>query len=201
MPSSQKATQPYQELYKKFNTYLPVDSSIINALEKISTIKTIGKNEYLSSIYDHQRHIGFVIDGILRVYHLNENGTENNKNFFTKNDLFITSLDEKKDSSVFIQTITQCEMILFDYDDFMKLSADHDILESIFNKMFIDYMNKKQQREIELLSLDAKDRYIQFVKNHPALSKILPQFHIASYLGITPTQLSRIKRIFHNQHM
>jgi CRP-like cAMP-binding protein len=128
------------------------------------------------------------------VYHIKEDGTEYNKNFFTKNDLFMTSLDERKDSSVFLQTITQCEVIIFNYNEFMTLSIKHRNLEQVFNKILLDYMTKKQKREIELLSLEAKDRYKQFVKNNPTLSKNLPQFHIASYLGITPTQLSRIKK-------
>ena len=128
------------------------------------------------------------------MYHLREDGTEYNKNFFTKNDLFITSLDETKDSSVFIETITQCKVIIFNYGEFMALSIKHRILEKVFNKILLDYMTKKQEREIELLSLDAKDRYIKFVNNNTYLSKNLPQFHIASYLGITPTQLSRIRK-------
>ena len=106
----------------------------------------------------------------------------------------MTSLDEKRDSSVFIQTITKCKIILFDYNKFIELSLKHKFLEKILNKILLEYMTKKQQREIELLSLDAKDRYIQFVKNNPILLEKLPQFHIASYLGITPTQLSRIKK-------
>jgi len=135
-----------------------------------------------------------VIKGIIRVYHLREDGTEYNKNFFTKNDLFMTSIDKTKDSTVFIQTITQCKVIIFNYSEFMALSIKHRVLENVFNKILLDYMNKKQEREIELLSLDAKDRYIKFINDNTDLSKKLPLFHIASYLGITPTQLSRIRK-------
>ena len=184
----------HQNLYEKLNNYRTIDSTIISSLEKILKYRTIEKNEYLSEIYENKRQIGFVIEGIIRVYHLKVDGTEYNKNFFTKNDLFMTSLDEKRDSSVFIQTITKCEVILFDYNEFMTLSIEHRSLEQIFNKILLEYMNKKQQREIELLSLEAKDRYMKFIENNTILSKKLPQFHIASYLGITPTQLSRIKK-------
>ncbi len=191
----------YQDLYKKLNTYLTIDTYTTSALETILKTKTVDKDKYLSKLYENQRQIGFVVDGIIRVYHLNENGTEYNKNFFTKNDLFMTSLDGKKDSSVFVQTITKCKIIVFDYDKYIELSLKYKNLEKVLNKILLEYMTKKQQREIELLSLDAKDRYIQFVKNNPVLSEKLPQFHIASYLGITPTQLSRIKKQLNNQHM
>ena len=191
----------FQNLYKILNNHLTIDSNIENSLEKILKIKTIDKNEYLSKMYEDKRQIGFVLNGIIRVYHLEENGTEYNKNFFIKNDLFMTSLDEKKDSSIFIQTVTKCKIIVFDYEEFIELSLKYNVLEKILNKVLLNYMVKKQQREIELLSLDAKDRYIQFIKNNSILSKKLPQFHIASYLGITSTQLSRIRKQLNNQHM
>lgn len=184
----------YQDLYKKLNNYTHIDSNSFDSLKKILKFKTINKDEYLSKIYDNRRQIGFVLEGVVRVYYLKEDGTECNKNFFTKNDLFMTSLDETRDSSVFIQTITECEVILFDYDAFMTLCIAHRNLEQALNKILLEYMNKKQTREIELLSLGAKDRYLKFLKENTLLSTLLPQFHIASYLGITPTQLSRIKK-------
>ena len=181
-------------MYKKLNDYSAIDQNTLDALEKILKLTAIDQDEYIPKIYDNTRQIGFVIEGIIRVYHLREDGMEYNKNFFTKNDLFMTSIDEAKDSSVFIQTITQCKVITFNYDEFMALSEKHSILEKVFNKILLDYMTKKQEREIELLSLDAKDRYSKFVNDHADLSKKLSQFHIASYLGITPTQLSRIRK-------
>ena len=84
----------YKALYKKLNDYIDIDSNTLNSLEKILKFKTINQDKYISEIYGNTRQIGFVVEGIIRVYHLREDGTEYNKNFFTKNDLFITSLDE-----------------------------------------------------------------------------------------------------------
>jgi len=201
MKTTQKETKSYQDLYERFSDYAPIDLDALNALEKILEFRRIDKDEYLSEIYDNTRQIGFVIEGVIRAYHLKEDGTERNKNFFTKNDLFMTSLDETKDLSVFIQAITECEVVLFGYDAFMALSTHHRSLEQVFNKVLLEYMNRKQQREIELLTLEAKDRYSKFIESNMELSKKLPQYHIASYLGITPTQLSRIKKQFNHQHM
>lgn len=190
----ERETQNYQELYKKLNSYINLDSNTLDFVEKISNIKTIQKDEYLSEIYDDKRQIGFVLDGIIRVFHLDEKGKEYNKSFFIKNDLFMTSLDEKKDSSVFMQTLTQAKVILFDFEVYTELSVKHRSLEQVLNKVLLEYMQKKQQVEIELLSLTSKDRYSQFIEKNKFLSQQLTQYHIASYLGITPTQLSRIKK-------
>ena len=183
------------------NNYYHVDIDVLDALEEILQFKTIDKNVYISQLYEKKRYIGFVLDGIIRVYHLNEDGIEYNKNFFIKNDLFMTSLDEGADSSVFVESITKSHVILFEYQEYMKLAEKYEVLETVLNKILMEYMTIKQKREIELLSLDAKERYAMFMKNDPILSKVLPQFHIASYLGITPTQLSRIRKAYTSQHM
>ena len=51
----------------------------------------------------------------------------------------------------------------------------------------------KEKREIELVTMEAKDRYVIFQEEHPQIEQLIPQYHIASYLGISPTQLSRIR--------
>jgi CRP-like cAMP-binding protein len=52
---------------------------------------------------------------------------------------------------------------------------------------------RKEKREIELVTLEAKERYAIFQQEHPQLEQLIPQYHIASYLGVSPTQLSRIR--------
>jgi hypothetical protein len=54
-------------------------------------------------------------------------------------------------------------------------------------------MTRKEKREIELVTLEAKERYAIFQQEHPQLEQLIPQYHIASYLGVSPTQLSRIR--------
>lgn len=187
----------HDRLYSKLSDYGNLNENIIDDLEKILELQVISKDEYLGKLYESKRKIGYVIDGLIRVYYLDEKGKEYNKNFFVKNTLFMTSLDNSEGLSVFFQSLVKSTVIIFDHDKYMRLSEKYPVLETILNKILIEYMYKKEQREISLLSLNSKDRYMKFMIENPILSKKLSQFHIASYLGITPTQLSRIK----NQHM
>lgn len=180
-------------LYNKLNNYVPITKETLTELIKIAKIKTFQKDEYLSKDTD-KKQLGFIIDGFIRLYHLSYDGVEFNKTFFIKDDLFMTFLDENNDLSLFTQTITPCKIMLFDYDDFMRLTIEYRSLEQLFNKVLLEYLKKKQQKEIELLSLEAKERYLKFIEENPILTQQLAQYHIASYLGITPTQLSRIKK-------
>jgi hypothetical protein len=66
-------------------------------------------------------------------------------------------------------------------------------LERFARKLAESYFVLKEKREIELVLLEAGERYLIFQKEFPGLENRIPQYHIASYLGITPTQLSRIR--------
>ena len=72
------------------------------------------------------------------------------------------------------------------YDSIPKIERLSRILAEHF---FVD----KEKREIELVMLGASEKYEIFKKEHPNLENLIPQYHIASYLGISPTQLSRIR--------
>jgi CRP-like cAMP-binding protein len=67
-------------------------------------------------------------------------------------------------------------------------------LERVGRRLAEFYFVDKEQREIEIVLLDAEKRYQIFLQQYPGLSQLIPQYHIASYLGVTPTQLSRIRR-------
>lgn len=73
----------------------------------------------------------------------------------------------------------------------MKNNQD---IERLARKLAELFFVQKEQREIDIVLLDADKRYLLFQKEFPGLENMIPQYHIASYLGITPTQLSRIRK-------
>ena len=69
-------------------------------------------------------------------------------------------------------------------------------MEKVARRLAELYFVNKEQREIEIVLWNADERYIIFQRDYPQLEQIIPQYQIAFYLGITPTQLSRIRRKF-----
>ncbi|MCH2084086.1 MAG: Crp/Fnr family transcriptional regulator, partial [Saprospiraceae bacterium] len=67
-------------------------------------------------------------------------------------------------------------------------------LERLGRKIAEFYFLEKEQKEIEMALLDADKRYLILRKRFPTIENIIPQYYIASYLGISPTQLSRIRK-------
>ena len=78
------------------------------------------------------------------------------------------------------------------YDQFPEL-------ERLSRKIAEYYFLEKEKKELEIVLLDASQRYRLFQKEFPTLEQLIPQYHIASYLGISATQLSRIRHQFANK--
>ncbi len=86
-------------------------------------------------------------------------------------------------------------IISFDYRNYRQLIQDNDDLKNFH----ISYLEKnwvidKEKREIDIVMKDAASRYLELLEQHPDFDKRVPLIHIASHLGITPTQLSRIRK-------
>ena len=152
------------------------------------------KNEFLLKEGACAKYIYFLNDGVVRVFY-NNDGNEYNKTFFMPG-MFptaITSLIQDAPAQIYFQALTDCRLTRFSYQGFRALFEKHRSLESLLLKIMEIQWVKKEQHDIEMVTNDAKDNYLIFKKKFPTLENIIPQYHIASYLGITPIQLSRIR--------
>ena len=83
--------------------------------------------------------------------------------------------------------------MIADFTRITQLYDSHPKIERLARILAEQFFVQKEKREIELVTLEAKDRYRIFQEEHPQLEQLIPQYHIASYLGVSPTQLSRIR--------
>jgi len=153
------------------------------------------KYDFFAKNGEYAKKMGFVKSGVLRAFFQKDNGEQYNKTFFTEGDFFgaYSSLISGEKNLIDIQCLTNCELLIADYPSFRQLFDKHPKIESIARIMAEQFFIQKEKREIELVTLEAKERYQIFQKEHPGLGQQIPQYHIASYLGVSPTQLSRIR--------
>ena len=132
---------------------------------------------------------------MFRAFLTTDNGTEYNKTFFGTGTFIValTSLVSGQTNRIDIQALTPADLLVFDFQRFTRLYDQHRDLERIARRMVEFEWVKKEQREIALVLDDATTRYTAFHREHPDLENQIPQYHIASYLGITPIHLSRIR--------
>ncbi len=181
-------------ILKSINNIHPLSDEASNDLKKLFRDKELDRNEYLLQEGERAFYINILVEGIVRVYYSND-GNEYNKNFFVQNSFptAITSLLSKSASQLSFQALTKCRLIQFSYQSFRELFIKHRSLESLMLTIMEGEWIKKEQHDIRMVTNDATTNYLIFRDEYPGLENLIPQYHIASYLGITPIQLSRIR--------
>jgi CRP-like cAMP-binding protein len=160
--------------------------------------ETLAKNQFFAKENEIARKIGFLETGVVRAYFVNHEGKEYNKQFFVGQSVIgaYSSLLTTKPNLIAQQALTDCVIYTCNYADLIALFDTHQDLERLTRKIAEYYFIEKEKKEIEIVLLEAAQRYIIFQNEFPTLEQIIPQYHIASYLGVTATQLSRIRHQF-----
>jgi CRP-like cAMP-binding protein len=152
-----------------------------------------------SNFIDHgtvPRRIAFVSSGLFRYYYIDEKGNEYTKGFFPELS-FITSytaMIKNKPSHYTIEALEDSQIVAFDYHDWQALYKGHPCWSALLVSLLEKGFSKKENRERELLLFDAEARYRSFLNEYPHLETRIKQHQVASYLGITPVALSRIRK-------
>ncbi len=138
---------------------------------------------------------GFVVSGVLRLFYTDAEGNEFNKSFCMARD-FVASYSAlllNRESRLSIQALEPTTLMIINYNGFLELASNQLCWEVLSKKIAEQLYIKKEQRESELLLDSAEVRYLNFLRTYPNLENVIKQYHIASYLGITPVSLSRIR--------
>lgn len=174
----------------------PISQSTWEQVQAVFTPVQLKKGDYFIREGQLAREIGFLGNGVIRAYYRNAAGQEYNKHFFTT-PCFIggyASLITGKPNVIAQEALTDCSVLSAPYVPFRQLFDTCPDLERAARILAERFFVDKEQREIEIVQLDAEARYRLFRERFPELEAGISQYHIASYLGVTATQLSRIRR-------
>jgi len=163
-------------------------------LSKVSLRKYL-KGQFTVQQNDVCKNLNFVISGCLKTFYIDTEGQEHIVLFaiedWWSSDLgsFITQAPADYN----VQCLENTTVIQFSHDNLEELYIQIPKLERLFRKMLEKALVATQQRIIRSFSLSAKERYIKFKELYPKIDQRIPQYMIASYLGITKEFLSKIK--------
>ncbi|MEH6536232.1 MAG: Crp/Fnr family transcriptional regulator [Psychroserpens sp.] len=163
-------------------------------LSKVSLRKYL-KGQYVVQQGDVCRYSGFIISGCTRTFYVDDDGEEHIVMFSIENwwASEIGSFVSQKPSDYNVQCIEDTELIQLLFEDQEELFKAVPKLERFFRLILEQAFVASQKRIVSSFSLSAKDQYIQFTKQYPEIEKRIPQYMVASYLGITKEFLSKIK--------
>lgn len=154
------------------------------------------EGEYVIEAGEVVTHIGFLTDGLARYYYLTREGKEFNKSFALPGHPLtsIISLITGEPAPFFIQALAPCDCLFLPYERMVALSDRYPDWNHLGRKLLERLAIKKERREADFLLLTPQERYQQFLKAYGDLAASIPNYHIASYLGVTEVALSRIRK-------
>ncbi|MDX2302971.1 MAG: Crp/Fnr family transcriptional regulator [Microscillaceae bacterium] len=177
------------------NSISPISKDTEIALSRLFEKKVIDKDYIIVKSEEISKELFFLEEGVIRTYITNDTGIEYNKAFDIPPAITCgyASLITGKPSKVNLQSLTKCILWVANYHTIKELYRNHPDLERFARIAAELSFVEKENRELEMALLNADIRYEYFKKQFPQLEQMIPQYHIASYLGISPTQLSRIR--------
>lgn len=178
----------------------PITDEAWEDLSALFNAKSVQRNDYLLREGERAHHVYFLEEGVVRVFYTKD-GSEYNKTFFVDG-MFptaITALTTGNAAHISFQTLTDCKLIQFPYAAFRALFEKHTCLMALMLAIMEHQWVKKEQHDIHMVMNDAKTNYLLFRETYPGLEAVIPQYHVSSYLGITPIQLSRIRAQLRNE--
>jgi CRP-like cAMP-binding protein len=168
----------------------------VDLLKSFFIPKKLRKRQYILQEGDVCKYLMFVEKGLLRMYHVDDKGAEHMIQFawegwwmadtysFLSGDISQYNIDAIEDAELLMITLPNFEAMLLQLP----------VMERYFRILFQNNIISKERRLINTISYSAEEKYKRLVATHPEMIQRIPQNLIASYLGLTPETLSRIRK-------
>ncbi|PZX94515.1 Crp/Fnr family transcriptional regulator [Flavobacterium aquariorum] len=185
------------EVFAKYlRNQIQLNDEELEMIQKVCVTKRLRKNQYLLQEGDVWRFNAFIINGCLRTYSINDKLQEHIINFAIEN-WWIgdrESLLNGTPSRFNIDAIEDSEVLLISKENFKMLMKSIPQFQELVNLIIERSFAASQDRINNSISLNAEEKYTRFLEKQPQIAIRVPQHMVASYLGITPETLSRIRK-------
>ncbi|MGB4400752.1 MAG: Crp/Fnr family transcriptional regulator [Daejeonella sp.] len=192
------ADQPSQPepLIAYFRQYFPLNAVEKSEAGKFFTERTIRRRQFILQEGDVCNHFTFIVSGCFKMYAVTEDAKEHILQFSTENEWIsdLNSFYSREPSKLFIEALEPALILQIKHQDLLHLFTSHHKFDRNFRIVVERAYIQLQERMLANISSSAEQRYEQFLKNNPELARRLPGTQIASYLGITPEFLSKIRK-------
>ena len=182
------------ELAAEFN--LEFGEEILSQAVDIAQFKVIPKGTIIKNIGDEAKTVGIVLDGLIRSYYIDNDGNDITRGFGAAGSMVMDEGMLGYDEYICMwETIEESTLMIFEVKNLKAFVHSSERLKSIWIDSLESGLRYKLYRENGFLVENATERYLHFRKQYPQLIGRVPQKHIATYLGIAPESLSRIRKV------
>jgi len=186
-----------ENLTSHFAQYIPLKEVEKNEVKQRFIERKVKRRQFILLENEFCRHYTFVVSGCFKMYKVHDNAGEHIIQFAAENEwiMDISSFHYGKESRLYIEAIEPSVILQIDQANLIYLYHNYPKFDRIFRIMIENKHNELQNRVLQNISSTAEERYFSFLEQYANLSNRLPNTLIASYIGITPEFLSKIRRI------
>ena len=186
----------YPELFRQLEEKIVLTDKEKESIPTFFETKKLRKRQYLFQEGDYCKNLAFVSKGALKSYTIDDKGQEHISLLAWEgwwvSDFKSFICDEK--AILFIDAIEDSEVLLISRSNYERLLVEIPSMERYFRILFQNSLVTKDRRLISSNTYTAEEKYLHLIKMYPFISQRIPQNLIASYLGLTPETISRIKK-------
>ena len=186
----------FDGIVQNVGRYVDLSAKEIEAFKTILVPRQLKKREYLLTPGQICEAQSYVVSGALRNFYVSPDGAEHTLQFAVE-DWFISdfgSYVQRQPATLYIEALEDSALLQLNYDDVEQLCADHPKFERFFRLVAQKAFAFSQLRVLDNLGLSARERYESFNGLYPQIVQRVPQYTLASYLGMTPEFLSKIRK-------
>ncbi len=172
-----------------------LDREIISEVVNNSIFRIIPKGSILRNVGEEANNVALVLNGICRAYYVDGDGNDITRGFAPAGTMCMDEgLFGYSESIATWETLEESTLMIFKTKKIKDLVYDNNQLKDMYITLLENALRYKLYRENGFLVENATQRYINFKKHYPELCKTVKQHYIATYLGVTPESLSRIRK-------
>ncbi len=185
-----------ESLFKFIQSNAVISEAIINEIVKHFEVKNVRKDDFILSAGKICNEYMFLEEGYIRTYIYDYNGCDVTTNFYFKNQPVFdaSSFFFRSTSKENIQALTDCKGWILSYDTINNLFHSIPEFREFGRLMLVKEFCTLKERMLSALTETAEERYLTLIQNNPDIFQYSSLKNIASYLGITDTSFSRIRK-------
>jgi len=186
----------YQSIFNNIQRYVELNSEDEQEFTSILRKTRVKKRQFIVQPGFTCTHQTYVVKGAFRAYFVNSDGIEHTLQFAI-DDWFISDFNSyitQTPASLFVEAIEDSLILQFEYIDAEKLCSSNPKFERFFRIVAQKSFAFAQRRILSNLGKTAEERYLEFNSTYPDIVQRVPQYALASYLGMTPEFLSKIRK-------
>lgn len=183
------------EIADLISRFLPLTEKERETIAAGIPIKSFEKGSFLLREGQISKESYFNIEGIVRKYYLVE-GEEKTTEFYLEEEAIssLQSYNQKVPAKHYLECIEDCRLAVLTYEKEQELFKTVNGFESLCRVSIEEELGAQQEKLARFLTSSPEERYLHLMQHQPALLQRVPQYYLASYLGVKPESLSRIRR-------